>query len=56
MTVPFPLDPAVAAAFPEWDIQPQPLGDGSSKTAFCATRDGQILVLKVVREPVSEDS
>lgn len=57
MTLPFPLDPAaVAAAFHGWDIDPEPLGEGTFKTAFHAIRDGQVLVLKVVREPVSEDA
>jgi serine/threonine-protein kinase len=48
-------DAAVAAAFPELSIDTEPLGQGGMKSAYRVTRDGDDLVLKVVREPVEAE-
>lgn len=54
--LPYPLsDDAVAEAFPELAIAPEPLGQGGMKNAYLGTRNGNHLVLKVVREPIEED-
>lgn len=45
----------VAAAFPELDIDPHPLGEGGMKSAY-RILETTPRVLKVIREPVPEDS
>ncbi len=48
-----PLDhAAVAAAFPEFEIDQDPLGCGGMKNAYKMVRDGDSAVLKIVREPL----
>ena len=43
---------AVAAAFPEFSIDVEPLGCGGMKNAYRMERGGDLAVLKVVREPL----
>lgn len=45
---------AVRAAFPELTVDDPPLGSGTFKVAFRVEREGQRLVLKVVKSPVDE--
>lgn len=45
---------AVAAAFPDLEVTPEPLGSGTFKTAFRARQSGSELVLKIVKAPVDE--
>ena len=48
-----PIDhAAVAAAFPEYQIDLDPLGCGGMKNAYRMEREGDLAVLKVVREPL----
>jgi serine/threonine-protein kinase len=48
-----PLDhDAVAAAFPEFSVDVDPLGCGGMKNAYKMEREGDVAVLKVVREPM----
>ena len=48
-----PLDhAAVAAAFPEFSVDVDPLGCGGMKNAYKMERKGDVAVLKVVREPM----
>lgn len=55
MNIPNPLNSAeVVEAFPEYDVDPVVLGDGGMKSAFKIYGD-KPLVLKIVREPLTED-
>lgn len=48
-----PIDhAAVAAAFPEFSVDPEPLGCGGMKNAYRMERGGEHTVLKIVREPL----
>lgn len=44
---------AVQAAFPEWEVDPDPLGEGGFKNAYHVRRAGQDCVLKIVRQPLA---
>lgn len=55
MNLPNPLDPSdVVAAFPEYNIDPNSLGDGGMKSAFRINEE-EPRVLKIVREPLPKD-
>ena len=55
--IPNPLNSSeVVEAFPEYDVDPVVLGDGGMKSAFKIFHGGQPLVLKIVREPLTEDT
>jgi serine/threonine-protein kinase len=48
-----PIDhAAVAAAFPEFSVDSEPLGCGGMKNAYRIERGGEHTVLKIVREPL----
>ena len=45
---------AVVSAFPEFSLDAQPIGCGGMKNAYRATYADEVVVLKIVREPLPE--